>query len=282
MRLLWGTTLKATSSFRCWSGLLLLLLLSAEHAEAQTFPEPVPPPAPSAEASIPPPAPSPASGQPAAPAPASAAVTYPVPVSTPPAPATAPAPAAAAAATTAAAGEVNAAPAEETTKPQRSIGVELVLALPKDTIAELVRSSPGLRVHAYLPLRERLGLAAVADYVRGLNQSAVSSMAATDAYGVAGGMRLVVSQSSNHSVYAEGMVGFRHLAVDPGQGDSISGNGVGLQFAFGAEVAINAGWRATATLAYTSTGIEVKNMDSEATTMGVDFVVLGMGASTSF
>jgi hypothetical protein len=207
-------------------------------------------------------------------------IEVPPPVAPAPAPVVAPAPAPAAPV----AASVEEKHEVETPSARKPIQVaaEVVLALPEDGIATLVRTSPGLRVHGYYPLRDRVGLAASFDYVRGMNQVDVPGMTAADAFGLAAGARLVLSSSDAHSLYAEGMLGLRHLSVDAPAPSDYSGTGFGLTFGFGADIAIEGKWRATAAVSYTSCGIDVTNMDGVGTTLGVDFLVLGMGAGTAF
>jgi hypothetical protein len=164
---------------------------------------------------------------------------------------------------------------------KKTFGVEVMLALPKDSAETFVRSSPGLRIHGYIPLRDRVGFTASVNYIRGLNQSDVSSMVATDVYGVSAGARLVLSKSDSHAVFAEGLIDIEHLSVTVDGSDGTSGTGFGLRFDLGAEVVVSDKWTATASLGYSSTGVDV-DMGGETTTLGLDFVVLGMGAETKF
>jgi hypothetical protein len=109
-----------------------------------------------------------------------------------------------------------------------------------------------------------------------MNQVDVSDEVATDLYGLAGGLRIALSKSESHEIFTEGLLGFQHVST--GTDDvSESGTGLAMRFGVGAQVALDARWNVTASASYSSAGIEMLD-----TTLGVDFLVLGMGASGEF
>jgi hypothetical protein len=276
-------------------GLVLLVprLVAAQPRQPVAQPQPVAPPPAVQPAPLPappppvlPPAPPQPVAQPPVPQPQPqpvpqpepvAPVVPPQPVAPPPVPAADPVPVVAApapvGASTDASVTATAAPA-----PMHgvTVGAELTLSLPKDSAAAFVRSSPGLRVSGHFALRERIGLAASLDYIRGMNQVDVPDDVATDLYGLAAGLRLALSKSDSHQLYTEGLVGFQHVTTGTDDA-SESGSGLAMRFGIGAEVAVNDRWSATASASYSSAGIEMFD-----TTLGVDFLVLGMGAAAEF
>ena len=282
---------------RRWVLVVIFLCLPRVIA-AQPYPPPQPPPQPTAPPPQPAPAPAPTPTPTPTPIPAPTPtptpttvpqpqpVPQPVPVPQPqpvpqpvaPPPAATPdpvpvaAPAVAPAATASADASVTAEAAPAAPR-GITLGAELTLSLPKDAAAAYVRSSPGLRVSGAYALREHIGIAASVDYIRGMNQVDIPDDVATDLYGLAGGLRIALSKSESHELFTEGLVGFQHVSTGTDDA-SESGSGLSMRFGLGAEVAIDARWNVTASASYSSAGIEMFD-----TTLGVDFLVLGMGAS---
>jgi len=160
------------------------------------------------------------------------------------------------------------------------VSAALVLSVPKDGIAQQLRSSPGIRIHGRRQLRDRIGLAASIDYVRGMNQTEITATRSVDTYSLSGGLSLVISESATHSLVAEGMLSVVHLSIED-SGVGVSGTGVGFLFALGLDVPVGPRWHATAMLGYSSAGVGLAMSGGEAT-VGVDFLQLGMGAGAWF